>query len=83
MAHGIHKKAAVVAALMLGAGVRETARNFDIPVSTVSRWRKSEALPRMREIGRRHPELAELGRRLLALKMEHKKRNSVPKVSKL
>lgn len=76
MAHELHVKARAVAAMMTGAGVRETARAYKLPVSTVSRWRQTDVLPRMREIGRRYPELAALGLRLRSLKMGHKKGRS-------
>jgi len=32
-------RAGVIAALSSGAGVRETARNYDVPVGTVGRWK--------------------------------------------
>ena len=53
MAHDIHVKARACAAMMCGARVREVARDMNLPVSTVSRWRQEEVVPRMREIRKR------------------------------
>jgi hypothetical protein len=40
MAHSPQTQAAVLAALMMGKGIRETAREFGVPRSTVQRWRR-------------------------------------------
>jgi transposase-like protein len=38
--HDPEVKAAVMAALLAGQGVNEAAREYSLPTSTVSRWRK-------------------------------------------
>lgn len=52
MAHDVRVKAAAMAAMLTGSGVRETARQFGLPVSTVSRWRQSDVLPILRRMKR-------------------------------
>lgn len=52
MAHNVRVKAQAIAAMLTGSGVRETARQFGLPVSTVSRWRQSDVLPIMRRMKR-------------------------------
>lgn len=48
MAHDVRVKAAAIAAMLTGDGVRQTARRYGVPRSTVSRWRQTEVLPRLR-----------------------------------
>ena len=48
MAHDVRVKAAAIAAMLTGNGVRQTARRYGVPRSTVSRWRQTEVLPRLR-----------------------------------
>lgn len=53
MAHSPSVKAAAIAMLLLGSGVRETAATLHLPLSTVSRWHVEEVKPRQRAIAKR------------------------------
>lgn len=50
MAHSIHTKAYAMALLLTGDSPRFVARQTGVPLTTVKRWRKREALPLLREI---------------------------------